>query len=247
MKIGLKWHPDGAVIKERSQPLDRPCSHHSKRVKLCQDGMVIPEHLNMNIDTKKKLNTSSVRPVHRDADLDLPGPSMKEPNQRVEPVRMHHSGAEIPRWLKANVTNEMKLQVSSHSPQDWGEVVITHLLLPSWEVWRETHIAKMHVRLVHHTTVLVWSENKEVNATQQSCQHQHSDLSHMSQWLSKWSRKHETCDSPHTTQRSCLWSVQQKTHDRSHTSKIFQHGLRVPHSTSTTRHHSQGWVVPAHT
>ena len=88
----------------------------------------------MNVITVKKVKTLSVRPVHRDADLDLPDPSMKEPNQRVESIRMHHSGAEIPKQSKANVTNEMKLKVSSNSPQDRGEVVITHPLLPSWEV-----------------------------------------------------------------------------------------------------------------
>ena len=208
--------------------------------------MVIPEHLNMNIDTKKKLNTSSVRPVHRDADLDLPGPSMKEPNQRVEPVRMHHSGAEIPRWLKANVTNEMKLQVSSHSPQGWGEVVVTHLPLPSWEVWWETCITKMHVRLVHHATALVQSKNKEVNMIQQSHQHEVCDLSHESQWSSQQS-KHETRDSLHATQWLCQQSNQQKTCDASHTSQIFQHRLGVLCSTSTTRHHLQGQVVPAFT
>ena len=34
MNVRLKLRPDGAVIKERSQPLDRPCSHCSERVRM---------------------------------------------------------------------------------------------------------------------------------------------------------------------------------------------------------------------
>ena len=32
--VRSKLHPDGAVIKERSWPLDRLCSHHSERVRM---------------------------------------------------------------------------------------------------------------------------------------------------------------------------------------------------------------------
>ena len=78
----------------------------------------------MNIIAEKKVKTSSVKYFDRGANLDLPGPSMRELNQRVEQVRMHQVGATNPKRSTANVKNEMKHQVSSYSPRDRGEAAI---------------------------------------------------------------------------------------------------------------------------
>ena len=175
----------------------------------------------------------------------VPSPVVKAPNREVGLAELHWTGATNPKWLTANVKNEMKQPVSSNSPWDWGGAVIAKPWLPIWEVKQVGHISQrcMSSWLIPWPKVKV--QSKSIDARQQLCQY--SYLSHVSQWLSQWLRKHETHDSPHATQQLHLWSVQQKTHDASHTSQIFQYGLRVPHSTSTMRHHLQGQVVPTST
>ena len=98
--------PQTAISSNPSQFLERPCFHWSKRAKLCQDSTVSWECSKMNIIAEKKVKTSSVKHLDGGANLDLPGPSMRELKQRVEQVRMHHSGAEIPKWSKMNVNTK---------------------------------------------------------------------------------------------------------------------------------------------
>ena len=243
MNVRSKLCPDSAVTQGSSQSLERPCSCHSEGAKPCQDGTVTWECSSMNVDTEKKLRTSSVKFLDTSLDLDLPGPKkINKPSYPAGQLEMHQVGTTNLKRPKTNVKKEMKHQVLSNSPWDWGEVVITHPLLPSWEVWWETHIAKMHVGLEHNSTTLVGSENERVDMTIVLRQLEVSDLGHKSQWLCQQS-KHKTHDSPHAKQQSCQRSIQWKTRDSSHTSQVFQHGLRVPHSTSTMRHHLQGRVV----
>ena len=114
----LKLRPDGAVTQESSWPLERPCSCLSEGAKPCQDSTVTQEHLSMNIDTEKKLKTSSVKHLDNCLELDLPGPSMKEPNWRVGTPDMCQEGTQKLRWSTMNVGNERKHQFSSYSPRD---------------------------------------------------------------------------------------------------------------------------------
>ena len=124
-------------------------------------------------------------------------------------------------------------------------------------VWSGSVFSPMDWTLIHypqdrHTSqrcMLAWQmpqpkvevESESVDTRQLSCQH--SDLSHVSQHSSQQSSKHETCEPPHATQQLIQW----KTCDSSHTSQIFQCRLRVPHSTTTMKHHLQGQVVPTST
>ena len=197
MNVRSKLCPDSAVTQGSSQSLERPCSCHSEAAKPCQDGIVTWECSSMNVDTEKKLRTSSVKLLDTSLDLDLPGPKkINKPSYPAGQPEMHQVGTMNPKQPKTNVRKEIKHQVSSNSPWDQGEVVITHSPLPSWEVQWETCIAKMRVRLEHNGTTLIQSENERVYTTQWSHWLEVSDLGHKSQWSSQ-QLKHETHDSPH--------------------------------------------------
>ena len=142
---------------------------------------VTQECLSTTVDTEKKLKTSSVKLLDTCLDLDLPGPKkITKPSCPARQPEMLQVGTTNPKWPNTNIRNEMKHQVSSNSPRDRGEVAITHPPIPSWEVQRETHIAKMCVGLAHNGTALVQSENERVDVTQRSRQLEVSDLGHES-------------------------------------------------------------------
>ena len=233
MDVRSKLCPDGAVIQEWSQPLERLCSCCSEREQPCQDSTVNQEHSSANIGTEKKFKTSAVKYMTA-VELDLPGPRMNEPSS-IAGLPMHLDSATNSKCSRTNI-NKMKHNVSSDSPWDRGE---SQLQLPKCEVPQDRHASQRCVSGWQMPQPKVNVENKSVDTTQWSCQLGVCDLGHKSQQLSQQLR-HETHDSPHATQ----WSTQQKTCDASHASQIFQNGLRVLCSTSTMRHHLQGQVVP---
>jgi hypothetical protein len=201
--------PQTAVLSAPTWPLDGPCSRRSERAKPCQDGTVIRERSNANVNAENKCKTSSITPRDRGTDLDLPRRAMKEPNLQVGQVGMH-VGAIKPKRSETNV-GEMKHHVSTNSPRDRGEAV-TQPRLPKREVQRsnkDTHrqdACRTGVR--RHSPRRKWG-GKNV------------DL-----------RQHIIRDSNHVAERSSQRSHQQKTRDSTHASEISQCGLGVPHSAS---------------
>ena len=155
-------------------------------------------------------------------ELDLPDPRMNEPSSPAgQPT--HLDGATNSKCSRMNI-NEMKHKVSSDTPQDQGE---SQLWLPKWEVPQDRHALQRCMSGWWMPWPKVDVENESIDMAQQSHQLGVCDLGHESQWSSQRSRR-ETCDSPHATQQL----IQQKTCDSSHASQVFQHGLRVLHSTS---------------
>ena len=101
----------------------------------------------MNVDTEKKLKTSSVKHLDNCLKLDLPGPSLKEPNWRVGTPDKCQEGIRTPRQSTTNVGSKTKHQVSSYSPRDRGEAAIAKPRLPLWEVKQEIGRASCRERV----------------------------------------------------------------------------------------------------
>jgi hypothetical protein len=89
-----------------------PYSHHSKRAKPCQDGTVIQECSNANVNAEKKLRTSSVATIERMVELELPSPFVREPNKQVGLAELHQTGATDPKRSNVNVDLRTNLQHS---------------------------------------------------------------------------------------------------------------------------------------
>ena len=87
--------PQMTVPSAPTRPLDGPCSHRSERAKPCQDGTVIRERSNANVNTELKLKTSSAILLNRSEGLDLPSPVLKEPNKHVGLDEWHQAGATV--------------------------------------------------------------------------------------------------------------------------------------------------------
>jgi hypothetical protein len=98
--------PQTAVPSAPTRPLDGPCSHRSERTKPCQDGTVIQERSNANVNAEKKLGTSSVAIRESTVELDLPSPVVKEPNKQVglaELRRRHRRRPPLSSGLRGSV------------------------------------------------------------------------------------------------------------------------------------------------
>jgi hypothetical protein len=107
------YGPQTAVPSAPTRPLDGPCSLRSERAKPCQDGTVIRERSNANVNTEPKLKTSSAILLNGSKGLDLPSPVVKEPNKHVGLDEWHQEGATNPKRSAANVDTEMKSWTSS--------------------------------------------------------------------------------------------------------------------------------------
>ena len=160
-----KLQPD----RESSQPLKRLCSSHSEREQLCQDSTVNQECSNVNVGTKKKFKTLSVKYMTAD-ELDLPGPSMNKPSSPAGQP-MHLGGATNSKRSRTNI-NEIKHRVSSDSPRDWGQ---SQPRLPKWEVPQDRHALQGCVLSWQIPRPKVEVENESVDTTQRSHQLEVSD------------------------------------------------------------------------